>query len=244
MPTEQEQFYKEQRASLKKANDLKYGQAKYAAIAQGLQQIRDISVAFDDNPYETGTADEVSILAGAASGAASGAAAGAVFGPKGAAIGAIVGGSISLVSGLLGESEKKKQAHRQWQQALNSYKSQLKDRQLQLTGQARTLEKRAKTQLGAIGEATKQAVISLERQGANLATGIEHTSKERRIEAMEDNSIDLQEQTYDSLMSKVDILENAANVLEQERFAHRDAGVIKTDRLGQFEAEMEKLQYV
>ena len=215
-----------------------FGAAKYAAIAQGLQQVSQIATAFDDNPYETGTEDSVGILAGAGAGAMSMAATGNPY-----LIAA--GAGIGLIGGLLSESSKKKQARKKWEQALGQYKAQLKGRQSQIEGQAKQLEKRAKGgALQSIHDATDAAIQNIERMTDSGISGVRNVSAERRIESMEDNAIDLVEQTYDKLLAKVDILENASNILEAERTANRSVGQIKTGRIDQFEAEMEKLQNV
>ena len=218
--------------------EMQFGQIKYSAIAQGLQQMSQIATAFDDNPYETGTEDSLGILASAGAGAAGMAVTG---NPLLIAAGAGVG----LIGGLLSESSKKKQARKKWEQALGQYKAQLKGKQSQIEGQAKQLEKRAKGgALQSIHDATDAAIQNIERMTDSGISGIKNVTQERRIEAMEDNSIDLVEQTYDKLLAKVDILENASNILEAERTANRSVGQIKTGRLDQFEAEMEKLQNV
>ena len=217
---------------------LQIGQVKYAAIAQGLQQVSQIATAFDNNPYETGTEDSIGILAGAGAGAMS-------MAVTGNPVLITAGAGIGLIGGLLSESSKKKQARKRWEQALGQYKAQLKGKQSQIEGQAKQLEKRAKGgALQSIHDATDAAIQNIEKMTDSGISGIKNVTQERRIEAMEDNSIDLVEQTYDKLLAKVDILENASNILEAERTANRSVGQIRTGRLDQFEAEMEKLQNV
>ena len=229
MPTEQERRAKE-RALANVADDL--------AVLIAPTEFDSADIQFEDvassvlTSYGTGLAAAEAATAFISAGVATG------------GIGLVVGAA-ALGLSLIQADKKREAAERKWKQALSQYKEQLDAKDIELKGKATQIEKKAKgDSLQSIFKETEKAVTNISRQIDIGATGVRNITQEERIDDLEDQAGELVFSTYDKLLKKVDIIDEARELLTLEKEANREFGQVQAGYTDDIQRKLGELQDV
>ena len=165
---------------------------------------------------------------------------GAALGP----VGIIAAGGFMVLS-LLSASKKRAAAENKWKRAVKDYKSKIQQQYRGIKSTAKAYEKRAKSgDLNEIFKATTEAANKVYSQLDVQATDIKNVTQEERAESIIKMADSTVESVYDKLLNKVDILNEASDLLQRERTASRSFGQLKTGWYDKFEEKLGELDNV